>query len=276
MSDATQANSPRVFITGAASGLGKALALRWAKTGARVCLADVNDAMGQETLAEVNATGAQGVYCHCDVTELTQLQDARDELLARWGGVDVVINNAGVATAGTLQNEDIEQWQWVLNINLLGTVRTSQVFVEVFKRQGRGHLVNVASQAGLTPIPNMASYNAAKAAVVSFSETMALELAQHHVAVTLVCPSFFRTNLDKSVRSKQPGMDKLVRKMMERTHITAEDVAERTYQAVKKRHFMVLTHREGLKVYLLKRFLPIRTYLNMMLKKTVRFRAPAQ
>lgn len=261
----------RIFITGGASGLGKALALRWAKDGARVCIADLNDERGAETLKEIQQAGGEGFYCHCDVTDLEQIKQAKDFVLEHLGGVDVVVNNAGVASAGALEIEDMEQWRWVLDINVLGVVRVSQVFMDLFRQQGQGYFLNVASQAGLNSAPMMGSYCAGKAAVVSFSETMYLELAPENVGVSVLCPAFFKTNLDESLRSKQPGMDAAVKKLLNRSSVTAEDVANAAVQGVRSRKFLILTHKEGIQAYMLKCYLPMQKYLKMMLKRTAKF-----
>lgn len=262
----------RVLITGGASGLGRALALRWAKAGSQVCIVDKHDERGAEALAEVNACGGEGLYLHCDITNEAQINDVKEVLLAKWGGVDIVINNAGVATAGELESETIEQWQWILNINVLGMVRMTQAFTPVFKLQGHGYFINIASQAALTPVPMMASYNASKAAVVSFSETMFYELADYNIGVSVLCPSFFKTHLGESLRSSNEGMRSVMNKLFERASIDAEGIADITYQAVGQKQFMIQTHKEAIKAFWLKRFMPQAWYLNLILKKTFKLR----
>ena len=138
----------RVFITGGASGLGRALALRYARDGWRVCIADLNDERGASTRTELAAAGAvEALYRHADVTSEADLQAIADELARVWGGLDVLINNAGVAQAGAIEDVSLSDWEWILNINLLGVVRGCKVFTPIFKRQGSGHIVNIASMA---------------------------------------------------------------------------------------------------------------------------------
>ena len=136
---------------------------------------------------------------------------------------------------------------------------------------GGGYIINIASQAGITPIPIMGSYNASKAAVVSFSETMHLELADKQIHVSVACPSFFNTNLDKSLRTKQPGVSSLVGKMLSRSSLTAADVARIIIDKSLSRDFMILSHKDGRMAYRLKRFLPINRYLNTVKAKTRHF-----
>ena len=238
----------RLLITGGATGLGKSMALAWAKnqkSEVNICVADINQNRGDATVAELQAMGAQAFYHHCDITKQEDIEQLRTAINAKWQGIDIVINNAGVASGGSLQGESIEQWQWILDINLLGMVRVSQTFLADFKAQGHGYFINIASQAGLTPIPFMSSYNAVKAAVVSLSETMKLELAHDNIDVSVVCPSFFKTNLDESMRTSEPAMKKMMDRAFDKSDISAEQVATRIYQAAQKRRFLILTHKLG-------------------------------
>jgi NAD(P)-dependent dehydrogenase (short-subunit alcohol dehydrogenase family) len=259
----------RIFITGGASGLGKAMALRFARAGWKVCIADLNDARGAETLA---ALGRDGRFLRCDVTREEDLRAAAETLQARWGGVDVVVNNAGVAQAGAIEDVSIDDWRWIIDINLLGVVRGCKVFTPLFRRQGHGHFVNVASMAGLLDVPMMSSYNATKAAVVSLSETLHNELAEANIGVSVVCPSFFKTNLGDSLRTTDPRLGATMARLLERSAITADDVANDVFQAVEKRRFYVLSHAEGRRAWLMKRFLPRAIYARVMRKSTARMR----
>ncbi|WP_410210435.1 SDR family NAD(P)-dependent oxidoreductase [Aquirhabdus sp.] len=154
----------RVFITGGASGLGRALAFHYARAGWHICIADVSDVRGEETRQELQriSPSTEVLHRHADVTREEDLQAIADELDQRWGGLDVLINNAGVAQAGAIEDVLISDWEWILNINLLGVVRGCKVFTPIFKRQGHGHIVNIASMAGLLDVPRMASYTSPK------------------------------------------------------------------------------------------------------------------
>lgn len=269
--------SNRIFITGGASGLGLALAQRYAQAGWRVCIADLNDERGHEALAGLKSQGAaDACYLHVDVTREQDLQDAAATLLARWSGVDVVVNNAGVAQAGAIEDVSLEDWQWIIEINLLGVVRGCKVFTPLFKQQGRGHFVNVASMAGLLNAPMMSSYNATKAAVVSLSETLQVELADHHIGVSVVCPSFFRTNLADSMRVTDPRLLGMTRKLLEKGGLSAEAVAQQVYAAVEKDRFHVLPHADARRIWMLKRLLPRRAYAALLERSTRRMRQPAR
>ena len=177
--------SLRIFITGGASGLGLALAHRFADNGDKVCIGDIHTERGVEA-EQALAAKTTAKFLTCNVQRESDLQSAADWLLAEWGGVDVVINNAGVASAGAIDEFSMEDWQWVMDINLLGVVRGCKVFSALMKSQGSGHIVNIASLAGLIHPPRMGSYCATKAAVVALSESMSLERDGGSSAVSVV------------------------------------------------------------------------------------------
>lgn len=260
----------RVLITGAASGLGKALAFRWARAGADICVADINKERGDEVVTELKKLGVKAFYQHCDITSDSDVQAAKDAVLKEFKGIDLVVNNAGVASVGTVSEESVEQWEWVLNINVLGAVRIMHAFLPLLK-ESHGYVLNVASQAGLTSLPSMGSYAASKAAMVSFSETLRLELVDDQIGCSVLCPAFFKTNLDESVRSDNPAMRGVVSKLLEKATVTADEVADAAFQGVQKRQHVIQSHPEGRKASLFKRLFPER-YLKMMDKQTLKFR----
>lgn len=253
--------SRRVFITGGASGLGRAIAERFARDGARVCIGDLNDVRGDTALESLRRLGARDArYMHCDVTDERALEDVERKLDLTWGGVDIVVNNAGVAQAGAIDEVSIDDWRWILDVNLLGVVRGCKVFTPTFKRQKNGHFVNISSMAGLLDVPLMSSYNVTKAAVVSLSETLQNELRGHGISVTVVCPSFFKTNLGETMRTPDPALRTKMQKLLDRSALTADDVADDIFDAVADKTFYVLPHREGRVAWALKRLLPRGAY----------------
>ncbi len=247
----------RIFITGGASGLGKAVALRFAREGFRVCIGDVNDERGIEAETELKTITSDAFYVRCDVTRSKDLEQARSQLEERWGGVDIVVNNAGVGgTAGAIEDVSLSDWQWVLDINLMGVVRGCKTFTPLFKQQGSGHFVNIASAAGLMNAPFMSNYNVTKAGVISLSETLLAELHSLNITTSVVCPAFFQTNLTESMRSHIGGLHSKVNKLMSRSKISAEDVADCIYQAYVKKEFWVVTHPFERRMWYFKRFVP--------------------
>ncbi|WP_428380198.1 SDR family oxidoreductase [Nevskia ramosa] len=263
----------RVFITGGASGLGRALAEAYAREGARVCIGDINAARCAETLAALTALGATAHALPCDVTDEASLQAAADWLQAKWGGVDLVFNNAGVADAGGIDEMPIADWQWMIDINLLGVVRGCKVFTPMLKRQKSGHLINIASMAGLIHPPMMSAYNATKAAVVALSETLHAELHPHGIKVSVVCPAFFRTNLAESVRTANADMARLTSKLINKSQIGADEIATQVLAGVAKGDFHVLTHVKEKRIWLFKRAVPFAIYAAAMRRQMAKMMA---
>ncbi len=246
----------RVFITGGASGLGRAISLRYAKEGAKVCIGDINPEQGIAVEKELSNAGGEGYFVECDVRRLSDFEKVRDDLVEKWGGVDVVVNNAGVASAGAIEDTTIGDWEWILDINVLGVVRGCKAFTPLFKEQKSGTFVNIASMAGLMLAPLMNSYNVSKAGVIALSETLSQELRDSGINVSCVCPAFFQTNLTSSMRSDIPGIQQNVNKLMKRSSITAEDVADDIVRSVKGKDFWVLPHVKERRMWMLKRHAP--------------------
>jgi NAD(P)-dependent dehydrogenase (short-subunit alcohol dehydrogenase family) len=263
----------RVFITGGASGLGRALAEAYARDGARVCIGDINAARCAETLAALTAMGATAHALTCDVTQESDLRAAADWLQANWGGVDLVFNNAGVADAGGIDEMPLADWAWMIDINLLGVVRGCKTFVPMMKAQGSGHIVNVASMAGLIHPPNMSAYNATKAAVVALSETLQAELHAHGIGVHVVCPAFFRTNLAESVRTGNADMARMTAKLINKSPIGADEIAAAVKTAVARGDFHVLTHPREKRIWLFKRAVPFPIYAAAMRRQMAKMMA---
>ncbi|MCT2587804.1 SDR family oxidoreductase [Actinophytocola gossypii] len=241
----------RVLVTGAGSGLGRALATRWSATGARVLVSDVDPAAAGAVAEELGQTSRA-----LDVTSGADWESAVDWCRSTWDGLDVLVNNAGVGAGGRFERIAVEDWDWIWEVNLKGVVRGCRAFVPLFKEQGAGHVVNVASLAGLMNLPAMASYNVTKAGVISLSETLRLELEPYGVHTTVVCPGYFRTNLGERTRTPDPAVAKVMDKLMASSKVTAADVAGQVVDAVRDRRFLVLTHPAARRSIRLKRWLP--------------------
>jgi NAD(P)-dependent dehydrogenase (short-subunit alcohol dehydrogenase family) len=265
----------RIFITGGASGFGRALAERYAQAGWSVLIGDIDQARNTETLAVLQGKAPRAHAVVCDVRKEEDLQAAADWLVREWGGVDVVVNNAGVAVAGGIADQSMDDWRWVVDINLLGVVRGCKVFTPVFRKNGSGYFVNVASAAGLIHPPLMAAYNATKAAVVAISETLAVELDADNIGVSVVCPSFFRTNLHETARATTPELQRTTRGMIDRAKSSAEDVAEITFNGVRKREFRIIPHNDAKIAFGFKRSVPFSVFKGMLLREAKRQMAKA-
>ena len=246
----------RIVITGAASGLGRAIALHFARHQWQVVVADIQEQAGLAVVAEIEALGETAWYRYCDVS-----RDADFAQLAAWvdaqlGGLEVLVNNAGVASAGPLMGASEEEWQRLLETNLMSCVRGSRNFIPMMTRVGSGHIVNIASFAALALAPGMMTYNVAKAAVLALSEGLRAELYDQGIGVSVACPAFFKTNLLDSMQGTSPALLKRVERMMQHSGVTAKDVAADIFAAVASRRFMVITHPEARRFYRLQRWFP--------------------
>lgn len=243
----------RVLITGGASGLGREIAVRFGKNGYRVCIADRNEERAQETIALIDETPGEAFFEKCDVTSP---QDWARTLVAMedvWAGTDILVNNAGVASGGPFNWLSEEDWRWVMGINFYGVLYGCQAFVPQMIERKSGHIVNIASMAGVINPPGMSNYNVSKAAVISLSETLAVELQPYDVKVTCVCPSFFKTNLGESLRTPDEGTQVAMNKLMDNSsELSAADIADQIYQAVVSGEFLVMPHEKARFAYELK------------------------
>ncbi|HWU20705.1 MAG TPA: SDR family NAD(P)-dependent oxidoreductase [Nocardioides sp.] len=228
----------RVLITGAAQGLGAALAAAYEERGAQVLRTD-------------RVPGA-------DVLELDITSDAdwaaiAEEVDRRWGGLDVLVNNAGIAGGGRLDVSTMDEWQRLVDINLFGAVRGTFTFTPVFKRQQSGRIINIASLAGLVHPAGMAGYNATKAAVVALTETAGHELASYGVTAHAVCPSYFRTALLDNVQGRDETLTQVVGKLVANAPRGPEAIAAEVLAAVDRGEELILPDSEGRSAYDLKR-----------------------
>lgn len=238
----------RALVTGGASGLGLAMTKILAAEGAKVLVVDVHE------LAPEGVLPAGVDYRQLDVRSDEGWDETRNWVEATWGGLDLLFNNAGVAAGGRIDVESIENWQWIIDINLLGVVRGCRTFVPMMKEAGGGHIVNTASLAGLVHAPSMASYNAVKAAVVAVSETLRHELAPDRIDVSVICPSFFRTNLAESLQGKDVDMEETAVRLIAQAPRSADEVASKALEGVRNRRFIVLTDSDGVAAYNAKRY----------------------
>jgi NAD(P)-dependent dehydrogenase (short-subunit alcohol dehydrogenase family) len=263
----------KILISGAGSGLGRALALRYAREGAQVCVSDMSKEGAQETVQLIEDAGGEAFSMLCDITKQWDVDKLSLQLAERWSSIDLLVNNAGVTTAGMLEFESMEQWRWVLDINVLGHVRMTKAFLPLLRasRSPNKSVVNIASQAGLTPASGIGSYSVSKAAMISYSETAYLELAHDGIHVSVVCPAFFNTNLNTSLRGDHAGINETVSKLIKKSDVTADTIAEQIFNQVADREFMLITHKDGRCAYRLKRFLSMDRYLKIMKKRTRKF-----
>jgi NAD(P)-dependent dehydrogenase (short-subunit alcohol dehydrogenase family) len=195
------------IITGGAGGIGRGTALALAKRGAAILIADIDAAGGEKTAADIAALGVPAGFSRFNVAT-DSFESLRDAALSRFGRIDVVMNNVGVLTRGLPDTLPVEEWQRVIEINLMSMVRSNAVFLPFLISQRDGHIVNTASFAGLyTYAFDRLPYAACKAAIVQMSEGLAIYLRPFGVNVTLLCPGPVKTDIGNSVRSFGPPTD---------------------------------------------------------------------
>jgi NAD(P)-dependent dehydrogenase (short-subunit alcohol dehydrogenase family) len=193
-----------VVITGAASGIGRALAVDVARRGSRVAISDIDDAGLAETVALVEAAGAREVPSdRLDVADRAAFAAYAEAVAEHFGRVDVVVNNAGVALVGDVEDLEYADMDWIMAINFWGVVHGTKEFLPHLVASGDGHLVNMSSLFGLLSIPSQSMYNASKHAIRGFSEALREEIlmAGHPVGVTVVHPGGIRTAIVRSART---------------------------------------------------------------------------
>jgi NAD(P)-dependent dehydrogenase (short-subunit alcohol dehydrogenase family) len=213
----------RVLVTGAASGLGEALTAAYRKRGDEVLATDVSSEV--TGFRDGASAPPQPAVLRLDVTSDDDWAAALAWVEQHWGGLDVLVNNAGIAGGGRIDIAELDEWRAIVEVNLLGVVRGCRTFTPLFKRQRAGRIVNIASLAGLVHPAGMASYNAVKAGVVALTETLGHELAAYGVHAHVVCPSYFRTNLLASMNGADQAVAAVVTQLVETSPFTADQIA---------------------------------------------------
>jgi NAD(P)-dependent dehydrogenase (short-subunit alcohol dehydrogenase family) len=232
------------LVTGGGSGIGRGTVLALASSGANVVVADVDGERAAAVAEEASQSGAECTDLVLDVDRQEDFEAARDAMLARYGRIDVVMNNVGVIAAGLPEHIPMAEWERIVSTNLLSVVRSNAVFLPILLGQRSGHVVNTASTAGLFAYAyERLPYSATKAAVVALSEALALYLRPQGIGVTCLCPGPVATNIGQHVsfsgppvRMRGPGKDLAA--------LDPETVGEQVVRAIRDDRFLLLTHPE--------------------------------
>ena len=242
-------------ITGAGGGIGSALALACADAGMDVALADVEAGKAEAVAEEVRKRGRRALAASVDVRRPEAVEAFAERTFAELGGCQLLCNNAGVLVIGLTHQRSLEDWQWVLSVNLWGAIHGVRAFVpRMIEQGGEGHVVNTASIAGLVPGHANGTYTASKYAVVGLSECLRLDLAPHGIGVSVLCPGPVKTGILKSERNRpeELGSSKLTRDDVmavmksgdaaNQTFIEPERAARAVLEAVRRNEPYVITH----------------------------------
>jgi len=241
-------------VTGAASGLGRAMALAFADEGMHVALGDVGDTSA--VLAEVQRKGVRALSMKLDVSKAQEVEAFAERIDRELAGAYVVCNNAGVSPLGAVWETSLGDWQWILGVNLWGVIHGVKSFVPRLIARNEGHVVNTASVAGIINPPGSGAYNVTKHAVVALSETLHHDLRERGsaVGVSVLCPAYVPTGIADSERNRPAGLEptvkgketlareQMLKKAVASGRLSADDVARAVVQAVKEERFYILTH----------------------------------
>jgi NAD(P)-dependent dehydrogenase (short-subunit alcohol dehydrogenase family) len=226
----TTSRDALAVVTGAGSGIGAAFAVELGRRGGAVVCSDIDEAAAQQTVDAIIELGSKAVAVRCDVSRIDDVQSLTAETQSWFGAPPtLVINNAGVGAGGTpIGDVPLDDWAWTLGVNLWGPIHGCHVFTPILRDAGTSHaprgIINVASAAAFGAAPGMGPYNVSKAGVLSLSETLAAELSDSGVNVTVLCPTFVRTNILESGRITGQSSN-LAHKLMRWTGFSAEKVA---------------------------------------------------
>ena len=239
-------------VTGGASGIGRAMAERFARERAKVVLADIDQRALAETVRAIRARGGEAVGVPTDVTDLGSVQALAEAAFKAFGAVHVLCNNAGVALWGGLETATHRDWQWVLGVNLWGVIHGVEAFVpRMIASKQPGHIVNTASMAGLIASRGLGIYNTSKYAVVGLSETLAKDLRPYDIGVSVLCPMGVSTQIRNSDRNRPSALANDAPSTSEPVELIGRTlaptvVAEMVLAAIRANRLYVITHEESL------------------------------
>ena len=261
----------KVLITGAGSGLGRALARRYAAAGCAVACSDIVPERALETATTIPGSGHMAFVV--DVGSDAGFNALFMAVDQRFGTPDVLVNNAGIASGGAMVETTMDEWRDLLEINLLGVVRGCRAFLPAMLARGSGRILNIASFAALAGAPMMMSYGVSKAAVYALSEQLRAEVHGTGLTVSVACPAFFQTNLlQNCIGSERVRAG--AAKLMERSKDSLDAVADRIFAAAERGDFLILPTTDEPRRWRMKRWLP-NLYFRKMIQATTALRNKA-
>ena len=245
----------RAFITGAASGLGKALAIELAKEGWTIGMADINLKELELAASLIEVLGGKSIQFPLDVSDKDQYKKVSEDFLTKVGGIDLLFNNAGVGDGSVFEDYSLENYEWMVGINQMGVVYGCYYFIKAMKKQKSGHILNTASAAAIGCAPTMAAYNMTKAAVVAISETLYSELMDHNIQVSCIQPTYFKTNVIQYARGGDV-VKKATQMFIDRSGLEAEEVAQEILTRAGNKELYIILPKDARKMWMYKRLAP--------------------
>jgi NAD(P)-dependent dehydrogenase (short-subunit alcohol dehydrogenase family) len=246
----------KALVTGAASGIGRALGLALAREGADLFLVDVDGAGLGAVAAEARSHGVEVVTRLCDLREASEISAAVAAVLAMWTRLDILVNNAGVALSGGLLDTPLEDWDWVLSINLYGVIHGCHFFVPEMVKRRSGHVVNVSSILGVMATADSIGYATAKFGVFGLSEALRAELLPLGIGVSTICPGMIATNLIKTGRLPPDKDRDKIHETFQKRNYSPDKVAKAIVGAILHDRPVVPVAPEAWALYYAKRFAP--------------------
>jgi NADP-dependent 3-hydroxy acid dehydrogenase YdfG len=256
----------RAFITGAASGLGLACCEILARDGWTIGMADIQEKSLLSAVEKINQLGGKALPYQLDVADKHAFKQVADDFLNKAGGIDILMNNAGVGDGGLFEEYDLEHWEWMVGINQMSVIYGCHYFIPTFKKQKSGHIINTASLAAVACAPMMGAYNMTKAAVVAISETLFIELMDYKIGVSCLQPFYFRTNIVQFAR----GGDEIriaTEAMMKSSGLTADEVAIECLERSANGELYILIPKIARQMWWMKRLFP--TWFRVQIKKQI-------
>ncbi|MEZ5539284.1 MAG: SDR family NAD(P)-dependent oxidoreductase [Pseudomonadales bacterium] len=251
-------NNKVAVVTGAGSGIGRALAQALAAEGCHLALVDINEAGLQETVQLVASTQVRTSVHVASVADRDRMAALPEEVEQQHGAIHLLFNNAGVTVNKSFENHTMADWDFVLGINLWGVIYGCHYFLPYLKKQGEGHIVNTSSMAGFLGFPNQSAYSMSKSAVKTFSETLRVELVRYNIGVTSIHPGAIRTNIMNATMAHS-GVDKdtqRVADLVARFGKSPEVLAKKVIKAVKNNRMRVLIGPDAYIFEIFKRLMP--------------------
>jgi short-subunit dehydrogenase len=242
------------LVTGVASGIGRAIALRLAREGVRLFVVDINQPGLAAVAQEARRTGVEVIGRRCDVAEPREVSATVTEILSRWGGVDILVNNAGITYYGRTEQMSAEHWDRLMRVNLLSHIQFTRELLPSLLRRPEAHVLNVCSLFGLVAMPKLTAYSTTKHAMVGFSDALRAEYGREGLGVTALCPGFVDTNLFTSAPLGEKQKEHKIPPAVFCT--TSEKVARAAVTAIRRNRRLVVMTPAAWFLVTVKRFLP--------------------